>query len=58
MSIQDQFGREAHDRWSPEHSDKYGHECPDWDFLYICEDCDEFQACTCEKETTHDKESS
>lgn len=23
------------------------HDCPDWDFLYICSSCPEFDSCTC-----------
>ncbi len=23
------------------------HECPDWDFMLICEACPEFECCTC-----------
>ncbi len=29
------------------HSGKYGHECPDWDYLWICKDCPEWGACLC-----------
>lgn len=29
--------------------EKYVHECPDWDFLIICERDPEFESCTCDK---------
>lgn len=29
------------------HSSKKGHFCLEWDSLWICEDCQEFQACKC-----------
>ena len=29
---------------------KYGHWCPDWDYLPIDETVDEFECCTCNKE--------
>ena len=45
----DRFGSNGHNFYSPEHSDRYGHYCSDWDGLYICEDCEEFKSCTCFK---------
>ena len=45
----DRFGMTGHNFYKPNHSGKYGHYCPDWDYLYICEDCDEFKSCTCFK---------
>ena len=44
----DPHGKEAHDREAVGHSGLLGHECPEWDGLYICEDCDEFDDCSCE----------
>jgi hypothetical protein len=29
------------------HSNVLGHYCIEWDFLYICKDCPEFECCTC-----------
>lgn len=41
------FGKNEHDKHHPEHSGKHGHYCCDFDGLYICEDCDAFECCTC-----------
>lgn len=46
MSEKDPFGPEAHDKAFPEHK-KPGHYCLDWDGLWICPDCEEFECCTC-----------
>lgn len=46
----ERFGHNGHNFYSPEHSGRYGHYCPDWDDLYICEDCEEFKSCTCFKD--------
>ncbi len=46
----DPFGPEAHDKHAPTHSGKRGHYCYDWDGLWICEDCSEFECCKCEFE--------
>ena len=43
------FGIKEHDDGAPDHSGKFGHYCAEWDGLYICKDCEEFQACTCFK---------
>lgn len=42
--------KQLHDRHvigQRDHSGTRGHYCPEWDFLYICEDCPEFEACHC-----------
>jgi len=44
------FDRVMHDRKCSHHSGKKGHYCPEWDALYICEDCPEYKACKCFKE--------
>lgn len=46
----DPFGPEAHDEAVPRHSKKRGHYCPEWDDLWICEDCEEFECCECFEE--------
>jgi hypothetical protein len=49
-SLDDRFGWRDHDRAKPtcKHSGRYGHYCGEWDGLWICEDCSEFQvACCC-----------
>lgn len=45
----DPFGQKAHDdNCCPlGHSGDYGHYCLDWDGLWICKDCAEFDCCTC-----------
>lgn len=43
----DPFGRYAHDCDCPKHSGKKGHYCTEWDDLWICEDCEEFEVCLC-----------
>lgn len=48
------FGKNDHDRHQPGHSGKHGHECPEWDYLYICADCEEFEFCECYKVATTD----
>jgi len=47
---EDPFGKEVHDRHAPDHSGKFGHFCYDWDGLWICEDCSEFEFCSCKFE--------
>ena len=43
----DPYGKHAHDESSPSCSGRRGHFCGSWDDLWICEDCAEFQVCTC-----------
>ena len=43
----DPFGPEAHNAQAPEHSGNFGHYCPEWDDLWICKDCAEYECCTC-----------
>lgn len=43
----DPFGKKSHDEHYPTHSGKRGHFCWEFDGLWICEDCDEFQHCIC-----------
>lgn len=43
----DPFGPDAHDEHHTSHSKSMGHYCCDWDGLWICEDCPEFECCTC-----------
>lgn len=47
MVTEDPFGPEAHDRGCPTHSGKHGHYCNEFDGLWICEDCIEWDVCTC-----------
>ena len=52
----DPFGPEAHNTFgiTASHSGNKGHYCADWDGLWICEDCDEFDFCLCfEDESEH-----
>jgi uncharacterized protein len=44
------FSKEDHDRHWPKHSGSRGHYCLDWDQLWICEDCQEFECCSCDLE--------
>lgn len=44
---EDPFGMAAHDRAAPKHSGIKGHYCLEFDGLWICEDCTEFDCCTC-----------
>lgn len=46
----DPFGPYAHDTSCPAHSRKHGHYCTEWDGLWICSDCEEFNACLCFKD--------
>jgi hypothetical protein len=43
----DPFGKEAHDEHAPNHSGEEGHFCWEWDGLWICKDCPEFEFCHC-----------
>lgn len=45
----DRFGFSGHSYYNPDHNNKHGHYCWDWDGLWICEDCEEFKSCTCFK---------
>ncbi len=47
MEDTDPFGQKAHDKNCPEHSKRKGHYCLEWDGLWICEDCPEFEVCNC-----------
>lgn len=38
-----------HDRYCHKGAD-HRHFCKDWDFMFICELCDEFKACLCHTE--------
>lgn len=49
----DSFGRHAHDS-DTSHSGVRGHYCPEWDGLWICEDCAEFISCLCYSEAPCD----
>jgi hypothetical protein len=46
----DEFGRYSHDTQCPTHSRKKGHYCLEFDDLWICEDCSEFEHCKCYEE--------
>lgn len=52
----DPYGPEAHAKHCPTHSGKQGHYCPDWDFLWICEDCGEAACCTDLAQATETKD--
>lgn len=43
----DPFGWKMHKKHAPTHGDKYGHYCDEFDGLWICEDCDEYEVCNC-----------
>lgn len=43
----DPFGPTAHNKGWPKHSGKHGHYCWDYDGLWICEDCGEWETCSC-----------
>lgn len=45
--LDDPFGWRAHDKQVPEHSGLSGHYCMDFDGLWICRDCSEWDCCTC-----------
>lgn len=54
-------GKTNHTITCPTHSGNKGHYCWDWDGLYICADCPEFECCSCsglDKETSCDAEAS
>ena len=42
-------GKDDHDLYMPHHSGNNGHYCPDWDGMYICDDCPEADVCFCDK---------
>lgn len=44
---EDPFGPEAHDRHVPKHKGEWGHYCWEWDGLWICSECGEFECCSC-----------
>lgn len=43
----DEFGRYIHDIRLPTHSGEKGHYCLEYDGLWICKDCIEFECCNC-----------
>lgn len=45
--LDDPFGWRAHDKQVPEHSGLNGHYCNEFDGLWICQDCSEWDCCTC-----------
>ena len=47
MTEEDPFGPESHDKFFSTHSKKQGHYCLEFDGLWICQDCDEFDCCDC-----------
>lgn len=48
--------KDAHDKYASDHSGAKGHNCPEWDYLYICKDCPEFECCICNlKELSNEK---
>lgn len=50
-ALADHFGWVRHDRGAARsHSGRWGHFCLEWDGLWICEDCGEFDACLCCRE--------
>lgn len=50
---EDLFGPRAHDEHNPTHSKRDGHYCHDWDGLWICADCPEYDVCICECGVCH-----
>lgn len=47
LDREDPHGKWSHDNCGRPHSGKRGHYCLEWDGLWICEDCDEFECCRC-----------
>lgn len=45
--LNDRYGWRAHDKGAPKHAGSHGHYCHEWDGLWICADCPEFEACVC-----------
>ena len=45
--LEDRMGHENHRKVAPKHSGRKGHYCFDWDGMWICEDCIEFETCFC-----------
>ncbi len=44
----DGFDKAAHKKYCPDHSGINGHYCPEWDYLWICQDCEmEYSCCCC-----------
>ena len=44
----DRFGPNGHRYYHKgSHTNRFGHFCPEWDYMWICSDCKEFQACKC-----------
>lgn len=46
-TLADPFGKIKHDNYGERHSGRWAHFCWEWDGLWICEDCGEFDACLC-----------
>lgn len=47
----DRFGPNGHKYYHKgSHTNRFGHFCSEWDYLWICGDCKEFQACKCFEE--------
>lgn len=42
-----EFSEQWHKDSFPNHSGEQGHYCLEWDDLYICKDCMEFEFCNC-----------
>lgn len=49
-TLADPFGKIRHDNYGERHSGRWAHFCWEWDELWICEDCGEFDACLCCRE--------
>lgn len=45
--LDDEHGWRMHDKHCPDHSGYYGHYCNEFDGLWICKDCSEWDVCTC-----------
>lgn len=44
----DRFGPNGHRYYHKNlHTNRFGHFCPEWDYMWICSDCKEFQVCRC-----------
>ena len=53
----DRFGPNGHRYYNKgQHTNRFGHFCPEWDYMWICSDCKEFQACKCFEDCSHDDE--
>lgn len=43
----DRFGPNGHRHYHKSHTNRFGHFCPEWDYMWICNECREFNACRC-----------